>query len=226
MKAKIEITGKIKVMTGMHIGGSEEFSAIGAIDSPVIRDVYSGNPMIPGSSLKGKLRTLLAECYNDKEQNPANLIEKDSPEIKRLFGTSNSDREKVQKSRLIFTDMAVENIDELRTYGIDSSTEVKFENSINRFSGVANPRQIERVIRGAVFPLRIIYNAEVEEEIADDFRLLMNGIKLLRYDYLGGHGTRGYGRVCISDLQAEVCVGELDEKIMESCNQILKEENI
>ena len=227
MKAKLEITGTIEVLTGLHIGGSEGFSAIGAIDSPVIKDVYSGNPMIPGSSLKGKLRTLLAEIHNDREKNPGNRIELDAPEIKRLFGASNDDNSKEEKkhnSRLIFTDMIAENVEELRKYGIDYPTEVKFENSINRLSGVANPRQIERVVRGTRFPLRIIYNVELEEEAIEDINLLKEGFQLLQYDYLGGHGSRGYGRVRISDLQAEVCVGELSEEILDDCNRILEEE--
>lgn len=58
MYNKIKISGKIKVVTGMHIGGSSAFSAIGAVDSPVIRDKQSDLPMIPGTTLKGKLRTL------------------------------------------------------------------------------------------------------------------------------------------------------------------------
>ena len=60
MFAKIEITGTIESVTGMHIGGSSEFAAIGAVDAPVIKDVKTNYPMIPGSSLKGKLRSLLA----------------------------------------------------------------------------------------------------------------------------------------------------------------------
>ena len=224
MKAKLEITGTIEVLTGLHIGGNEGFSAIGAIDLPTIKDIYSGNPMIPGSSLKGKLRTLLAEVHNDREKNPGNMIELDAPEIKRLFGAPNGgDLDKLEKkhnSRLIFTDMIAENVGELRKYGIDYPTEVKFENSINRLSGTATPRQIERVVRGTRFPLQIIYNVESEEEI----NLLKEGIHLLQYDYLGGHGSRGYGRVRVSDLQAEVCVGELSAEILDGCNRILEEE--
>lgn len=60
MYAKIQITGTIEVKTGMHIGGSSAYAAIGAVDSTVIKDVRTGLPMIPGSSLKGKMRTLLA----------------------------------------------------------------------------------------------------------------------------------------------------------------------
>ena len=64
MFAKIEISGTIEIVTGLHIGGSSAFSAIGAVDSPVIMDTRSKQPMIPGSSLKGKMRALLAKQYN------------------------------------------------------------------------------------------------------------------------------------------------------------------
>lgn len=85
MYTKMEITGEIEVLTGMHIGGSAQFSAIGAIDSPVVRDVESDLPMIPGSSLKGKLRTLLARKYCEGLPQEPN---KDPVEILRLFGSS------------------------------------------------------------------------------------------------------------------------------------------
>lgn len=52
MFAKIEINGTIEIVTGLHIGGSSAFSAIGAVDSPVIKDGRTNMPMIPGSSLK------------------------------------------------------------------------------------------------------------------------------------------------------------------------------
>lgn len=60
MISKIEITSELEVLTGMHIGGTNEFAAIGAIDSPVVRDVISRLPMIPGSTLKGKENSYVA----------------------------------------------------------------------------------------------------------------------------------------------------------------------
>ena len=39
MYGKIRISGNILVKTGMHIGGSGAFAAIGAVDSPIIRAV-------------------------------------------------------------------------------------------------------------------------------------------------------------------------------------------
>ena len=65
MFAKIKITGVLEVLSGMHIGGSSAFSAIGSVDSPVIKDALTGLPLLPGSSIKGKLRTLLARSMNE-----------------------------------------------------------------------------------------------------------------------------------------------------------------
>lgn len=91
MYTKIQITGTIEVLTGMHIGGSSTFAAIGAVDSPVIKDVITGYPMIPGSSLKGKMRTLLAKAYNESVANNPN---QDCERIKRVFGSAEKDNKK------------------------------------------------------------------------------------------------------------------------------------
>jgi CRISPR-associated protein Csm3 len=111
---------------------------------------------------------------------------------------------------------------ELREQGLQSLTEIKFENTINRATAVANPRQIERAIKGSEFGLDIIYEAETEEEILEDMKILAEGFKLLQYDYLGGSGSRGYGKISFEDVQAENVVGEISRDIMEKCNEILK----
>ena len=84
MYGKIRISGNILVKTGMHIGGSGAFAAIGAVDSPIIRDARTNLPMIPGSSLKGKMRSLLAKEFNERVVEP----NEDHERITRLFGSS------------------------------------------------------------------------------------------------------------------------------------------
>lgn len=222
MFAKIEITGEIEVVSGLHIGASDAFAAIGAIDSPVIRDVYSDFPMIPGSSLKGKIRSLLSKAYPN-----TNVIEKtaddDSDNILRLFGCAKKD--KLKNSRLIFSDMVMDkdNWEKLKKLGLQSQTEAKFENTISRMTSEANPRQIERVVRGATFPLQLIYNVENEDEIIEDITLLKEGMTFLSYDYLGGSGSRGYGKVRFSGVAADVVVGDVADEIIDKCNEILAE---
>mgnify|MGYP000575090212 FL=1 len=216
MLAKIEISGTLEVVTGLHIGGSSAFSAIGAVDSPVVKDTRTNQPMIPGSSLKGKMRSLLAKRYNEfKAEKP----DDDAECLTDLFGSAKKGQ--VKTSRLLFTDMFLENMDELKRAGLTGATEVKFENSISRATAVANPRQIERVVRGAVFPLQLIYEVEDEEKMISDFQILKEGFELLEYDYLGGNGSRGYGRVKIADLEAVSVMGEVSGEILDQCNEIL-----
>ena len=214
MFGKIQITGKIEVMTGMHIGTSDGFAAIGAVDSPVIRDAQTKTPMLPGSTLKGKLRTLLAKQYNKE----VFTFHKDDAEcIVNLFGSAAKPGERAKNSRLIFSDMLMANYKELPNRG----TEVKFENTINRLTAMAMPRQIERVIRGAQFDLDIVYDVEPDADVIEDFKLLVEVFKLLQYDYLGGHGTRGYGKVRLENLCADAVAGDVDYDVVDECNRIL-----
>lgn len=216
MYAKIRISGDILVKTGMHIGGSSAFAAIGAVDSPVIRDVRTNLPMIPGSSLKGKMRTLLAKEFNSSIVEP----DHDHERITRLFGSAKKNR--VKRSRVLFSDMVLANETELRNAGLQSMTEVKFENTISRATAVANPRQIERAVRGSVFELDLIYEVEESSELTEDMETLAEGMRLLQYDYLGGNGSRGYGKIEFRNISAETVVGYVEKKAIEQCNQILK----
>lgn len=193
MSGKIKISAVLEVVTGLHIGGSSEYSPIGAVDSPVVSDPRTGQPIVPGSSLKGKMRTLLSRSIDGGAAGEPN---KDPKEVLRLFGAS---APKIIKSRLQFSDAFVINKDEFREIGL---TEVKFENAINRANGVANPRQIERVVRGVKFAVCIVYDVPGDiSEAEEDMKNLAKAMKLLQMDYLGGHGTRGSGRVSFSDIE-------------------------
>lgn len=214
MFSKIEITGIIQAETGIHIGGNSQFAAIGAVNSPVIRDVYTDYPMIPGSSLKGKMRTLLAKQYNKGLEKPEN----DDDRILRLFGSA--EKGKIQFSRLIFSDMIMVNAEKLQKQGI-STTEIKFENTINRLTAEAMPRQIERAVRGSEYELHLIYNLEKEEEFEEDMKLLRHAMTLLTYDYIGGHGSRGYGKISFKDLDLNCVIGKVDKDLLETCRIIV-----
>lgn len=129
----------------------------------MVRDPYTGYPIVPGSSLKGKLRTLLARStYQDIEaMAKAGSCDKDPEQILRLFGSS----EPVRRSRLQFADAFLSNAKELSNVGV---TEVKTENAISRANSVANPRQIERVIAGAKFGVSIVYDVTDPAQVKED----------------------------------------------------------
>lgn len=194
MYGKILIRCDLIVCTGMHIGGSSAFSAIGAVDSPVVRDPYTGLPIVPGSSLKGKLRTLLARSLCQDIENMPDLSADDA-RILRLFGSA----EPVRRSRLQFADAFLTNAEALSSKGV-RVTEVKTENTISRANAQATPRQIERVIAGAAFGVSIVYDVTDPAQVEEDLALLAKGMKLLQMDYLGGHGSRGSGRVSLKNF--------------------------
>ncbi len=222
---KIIFTGELECLTGLHIGASKEGMEIGALDSPVVRDPLTLEPYIPGSSLKGKLRALLEkahprllpnrdggsgisrhECNDwDKGDNRNKNYTRNMPypgalqcPVCRLFGSTAGPGEKARNfpSRVKVRDLGLINGDVLKE--IDTGllyTEWKFENSIDRVTSSANPRNLERVPKGAKFQFSIIYDAEDAETLKDDMDNLKLAIQLLHDDALGGHGSRGYGQV-------------------------------
>ncbi|HHT50928.1 MAG TPA: type III-A CRISPR-associated RAMP protein Csm3 [Eubacteriaceae bacterium] len=211
---KILIKGEIEVVTGLHIGGTGSYSAIGAVDSPVIRDSISGNPIIPGSSLKGKMRALIQKSIAASSSH-----NNDPKEVLRLFGSSNDGKDKPSlPSRLTFRDCFIKNekLEELRKANI-RLTEVKTENTIDRKTSIANPRQIERVIRGLVFDFEMIYDVleGKEEELEEDFKNISKAMILLENDYLGGHGSRGSGRIKFNNLVTKYIYGNGPEVKLE-----------
>lgn len=192
---------EIELLTGLHIGGSTDTFDIGGADSTVIKNPLTHEPYIPGSSIKGKLRSLLTQKYGKvsvKNKDSEIVLERD--EIRCLFEpVSTSDELKV--SRCIFRDayLTDESKEELQKHlGLGTFTEIKAENSIDLLKGTpANPRFIERVPRGAKFNGEIILQI-YEGDNAEQLKEVINeALKMLELNYLGGSGTRGYGRVDI-----------------------------
>ncbi|MEI0701685.1 type III-A CRISPR-associated RAMP protein Csm3 [Brachyspira intermedia] len=209
IKYKFLITSEIELITGMHIGGSSDFSPIGAIDSPVVKDPLTKQPIIPGSSIKGKLRSLLArmivESYNNNKLPNHN---QDHDYIKVLFGAQN------EESKLQFYDLFLtkESANNIKDKELDFDfTEIKFENTIQRDKLLATPRQLERVPAGAIFEFKVIYNCTCDDTRYEyNFKLLYNAIRALEFDYLGGSGSRGYGRVKFKDFKIKT--------VLKNCN--------
>ena len=215
LKGKLLIGAVLTVKTGLHIGDSSDFAPIGAVDSPFIRDPLTKAPIIPGSSLKGKMRTLLAKVLDEKVEDGKISLpepEKDEIVVARLFGIS-SDTE-TRPARLQFRDAFIKEESRNKFKNLDTDTylgEIKAENTINRGTGVANPRMIERVPAGMEFDFQLVYNIEDESQMEEDMEVLCRGFRLLQLDYLGGHGSRGYGRIAFSSF----CVQKMNPQTVE-----------
>lgn len=80
-------------------------------------------------------------------------------------------------------------------------TEWKFENGLDRVTAAANPRQIERVPAGAEFEFEMVYTIEDAQQAIADLQNLAIALALLEDDALGGHGSRGYGKVRFKDFK-------------------------
>lgn len=214
LKGKLKVEAVLRLETGLHIGASSDFAPIGAVDSPFLRDPLTKQPIIPGSSLKGKMRTLLARSAADGYF--LNKIEDDSEVICRLFGAAAKGSAGGRAARLQFYDIRMTQASFERFDAMELDTyigEIKWENTINRITAGANPRQIERVPAGVEFLFRLVYNIENTDELMEDMRLLGEGLQLLQLDYLGGHGSRGYGRVSLRDVTVE-CISLSAQEMM------------
>lgn len=203
---KISIQGRIICKTGLHIGASRESLEIGGLDAPVLRDPISRTPYVPGSSLKGKMRCLFErkenKSFNRHGGGEVWRHECTDPKcsVCRLFGATGGTKGENLPSRLVICDCeltkkSIEILDKIDT-GLQY-TELKFENSLDRVTAASNPRQLERVPAGAEFKFEIIYNVETPNngEVKEDLDNILNTLSLLEDDYLGGHGSRGYGRI-------------------------------
>ena len=185
---------KLKLLTGLYIGGTDNGFDIGGADTTVIKNPLTNEPYIPGSSMKGKLKSLLFYRYGKIENKSMAFVDKD---IQKIFEPVEADE--ISMSRCIFRDFNLtEESKELLTskLGPGTYTEIKAENKIGALSGKAeSPRFIERVPAGAEFSGEIVLNAFDGDDVEKMEKFIYESLGLLEYNYLGGSGTRGYGRV-------------------------------
>ncbi|MCC6916524.1 type III-A CRISPR-associated RAMP protein Csm3 [Nitrosomonas sp.] len=213
-----KITGTLVLESGLHIGAGDSEMRIGGTDSPVVKDPLTGQPYIPGSSLKGKIRSLLewrhglvmaagGAPYSFKQlaEDENNSAGRDV--IKLFGGAPDNAEEKLVNSigptRLAFWDCPLSS--DWKREAADSRnlliTEVKSENSINRIAGTAeHPRFIERVIAGARFDFTLTLKVLEGDDLLDSVLL---GLRLLELDSLGGSGSRGYGKIKFAALKLD-----------------------
>ncbi len=213
LQGKLLLTSEILVVTGLRIGGAGTGLEIGGVDNIVVRNPLSNEPCIPGSSVKGKLRSLLdKELGNELNKTigrGVRIHECEKPDdyskcvVCRLFGVA-GEREFAMPSRIYVRDVALtpesrQQLDQIRT---DLPfTEVKWEAAIDRITSAAVPRQMERVPAGAVFgPFELVFNAYEDRDVSELFPRFLHALALLEDDYLGGQGTRGSGKIAFQNM--------------------------
>lgn len=206
------IKGIISCETGVHIGNSSDNIDIGGSDKPIIKDSINNLPFIPGSSLKGKLRVLLelndylsSESVKENQGKPSNSSNCVATQIFGITSYKGANEEKAllkYPTRIIVrdsypTDKTIKkwkNSEE-----VFGGAELKYENFVDRFNARSYLRTIERIPRGSEFDFEIIFSVyEGDEE--KNFIELLKSMKILEDNYLGGSGTRGYGKIRFNEI--------------------------
>jgi CRISPR-associated protein Csm3 len=220
------IEGKVRVVSGLHIGAGRETLEIGGLDQPIIKHPLTGEPYIPGSSIKGKMRSLL-ELYEysanadtlefisgrkDRKRvgKPCGCGKASCPAC-RIFGSSADPRDvepELGPTRLVVRDAVLSKEFRLKHQNGELPMEVKYENTIDRVRGVAqHPRPLERVPAGVEFDFSLSFKI-FEGDPEDLFQDVLKGLKLIELDALGGNSSRGCGQVRFEGL---TCDGETIE---------------
>lgn len=217
-----KITGQIELLSGLHIGSGNSEIHIGGADNPVIKNPITQHPYIPGSSIKGKMRSLLEwrlGVVGQTEGKPLNFchisnnkIESDqlagAKLILKLFGGAPMHEPdealiaEIGSSRLSFWDCAL-SADWLEFMHSHNQplTEAKMENTIDRIKGTAeHPRITERVPASARFDFALSLRVHDDENL---MQTILLGLKLLELTGLGGSGSRGYGKIMFRELKLD-----------------------
>jgi len=196
------ITGTIEVITGLHIGGSSDTMEISGNDNPIIRSPANSMPYIPGSSLRGKMRSL-AEWHFGEVPRAGSVLNADrNCRTAKVFGVSADKKKGRGPTRLIVRDAPISDEWLCKFRSGTPITEMKSENSINRITAMANPRPMERVVPGVTFDCEIIYrvfdmddNGQEDETLFDE--IVLTALALLEADAIGGGASRGNGKIAL-----------------------------
>lgn len=202
------IRGHISVITGLRIGASQDTMEISGLDNPIIRNPANDEPYIPGSSLKGKMRSLTEWFLGELPEGGDPIRTNPKSRTARVFGISASKERDNGPTRILVRDAALSEAWRDKFGKGVPITEVKHENSINRLTAMANPRPMERVVPGVTFEFELVYRildtgdgGKEDERNFDE--VVLAALSLLESDYLGSSGSRGCGQVKFVDLKDE-----------------------
>lgn len=208
LKKYCSLTANLICKTGLKVGGSEASMSIGGTENPIIkgsRDI----PYIPGSSLKGKLRSLLEYRYKKVSERgtPCGCGRPDCP-VCYMFGPHRNPNHELGPTRIIVRDAYLSpksqgDWENARKEGVEF-IETKTETMVNRRTGIAasgSLRTQERVPAGTEFVLNINLRIFDDDNSDNMKKLVEEALSYLQQDTLGGSGTRGYGWVEVSDLE-------------------------
>ncbi|WP_428939777.1 type III-A CRISPR-associated RAMP protein Csm3 [Fontivita pretiosa] len=207
----VEVKGVLRAVTGVRIGAGGASIEIGGLDNPILRHPETRVPYIPGSSLKGKLRSLL-EVSGYKSggrqapQSQGGPCTCNQCVVCWLFGCGDA-RKTSEPTRLIFRDCPILKTDESRMKELLKEgvfySEVKAEVVMDRAKGTvagAGPRNMDRIMAGTGLDFRLTVRVLQGDDEAQMKAAILHAFRLLEKEGLGGSVSRGYGQVRFENL--------------------------
>jgi CRISPR-associated protein Csm3 len=240
LKGVLEIEMVMECLTGLRIGAGPEAMEIGGAENLVVKDPLTRLPYVPGSSLKGAMRAryelfstrpINHEVVKGPQRIRMHMCEDPDCEICRVFGRTPEKLESreaggAQDNMIYTTRLKIddaypteETIGRWRDFSPEG-VEVKWENVLDRLTSRANPRAVERVPRGSEFKITMSYKIFDQEDVKNVV-VIFQSLKLVEDDYLGGYGSRGYGRVRFKNITMRLKKREYYEKCDDNAKKII-----
>ena len=250
LKKVLLLEGNLVAETGLRIGTGKASLTIGDIDMTTVKDPKTGLPYIPGSSIKGKLRSTitkmkkdlapLKEYYESKGKSEAQLKElgwkkiqdiwihdcsKTECEICTVYGSSAENNTRGPTRIKVFDAPAVgiwkdEKINQI--HNPDELLEIKSENTLDVLTAHSVPRTVERVSAGTVFKFKLAFEVYNDEDEKLFTQYVIDPLKVILREGIGSSTSRGYGKLRLENVTIKEVIGKKGEGITEEIKKAVK----
>lgn len=193
--------GVLHCETGLRIGAGKDAIEVSGSDNPILRHPLTDLPYVPGSSLKGKMRSQL-ELRDRRVTQNGGPCDCGQCAICRTFGCAKAKNSR-EPARILVRDCALTDDSQRKLeqaqadrglFFAEEKSEVVIDRNTGKAAG-AGPRPMERVPAGIEFQFEIVLRIFEGDDEAALRKMVEDGLDLVEQDALGGSGSRGYGKV-------------------------------
>lgn len=183
-KGKLRLAGSFATFSGLSVGREKTGKENASLPRMLVRHPVTAVPFIPASCFRGSLRRLFAEGKQGE-----------SPEAVSVFGASGPSAPR--KGRAAFRDVypdpeSARVIADQNQEGYLS--EIKICASMDRVTSQGTSFAIEQIPAGCGFQFEIFFDV-LEADGPDLFLALLGAMERLEASSVGGHGSRGLGKI-------------------------------
>jgi len=218
LEKRIILTGTVEAITPLHVGSGKSEFEIGEVDMPILT-TPEGQPYIPGSSLKGRVRAEAERIARQK-----GMVVCYPPKVDNMCGSKGNINALCICCRIFGT-----------AGNVSVASKVKFRDAypldtvgaLLERTGIAIDRETGTVAKGAFYTIQAVpagarFGLEIVAEnlSEDELKLLKAALKSVEDSALGGSSSRGFGKVRITISKVSVrtagyYLGEEGEQVLE-----------